>query len=211
MCGVIGQSGKLNGASTHIGVYKCYACRKPFTAKVGTVFESSHLPQRHWLQAIYLIASGNKGTSTNQLQRTLGITIKAAWFLSHRIREATRDCGMDLFGVTGSPVEVDETFIGNKEPRQKGQKRKLGRTHKMKALSLVDRATGKARSIDLKVTTLIPILRANIALNAKADGNKEKAKVGRTETKARLAAVERPGAIGAFHRNNEAVGGRRDR
>lgn len=47
-CGVIGQSGKLNGNSTRIGVYKCYACRKPFTVKVGTVFESSHLPMRKY-------------------------------------------------------------------------------------------------------------------------------------------------------------------
>jgi transposase-like protein len=42
-CGVIGKSGPLKGNSTRIGVYKCYACRKPFTFKVGTVFESSHI------------------------------------------------------------------------------------------------------------------------------------------------------------------------
>ena len=35
-CGVIGQSGKLSGKSTRIGVYKCYACRKPFTVKAKT-------------------------------------------------------------------------------------------------------------------------------------------------------------------------------
>lgn len=70
-CGVIGQSGKLDGASTRIGVYKCYACRKPFTVKVGTVFESSHIPLRLWLQAIHLIASSKKGISSN-LCRHLG-------------------------------------------------------------------------------------------------------------------------------------------
>ena len=52
-CGVIGQSGKLNGKSTRIGVYKCYACRKPFRVTVNTVFESSHIQLRVWLQAVF--------------------------------------------------------------------------------------------------------------------------------------------------------------
>jgi transposase-like protein len=74
---------RLASAST-----KCYDCRKPFTVKVGTIFESSHIPMRLWLQAIFLIASSKKGISSNQLHRTLGITLKSAWFMSHRIREA---------------------------------------------------------------------------------------------------------------------------
>src|SRR5215470_4139666 len=77
-CGTIGESTKLAGKSTRIGVYKCRACRKPFTVKVGTVFESSHISMRLWLQAIYLIASSKKGISSNQLQRTLGVTIRSA-------------------------------------------------------------------------------------------------------------------------------------
>ena len=90
-CGVIDRSGVLGGTSTRIGVYKCYDCRKPFTVKVGTIFESSHIALRLWLQAIFLIASSKKGISSNQLHRTLGITLKSAWFMSHRIREAMRD------------------------------------------------------------------------------------------------------------------------
>lgn len=78
----------MGGASTRVGVYKCYDCRKPFTVKIGTIFEASHIPMRLWLQAIFLIASSKKGISSNQLHRTLGITLKSAWFLSHRIREA---------------------------------------------------------------------------------------------------------------------------
>jgi len=50
-CGVVDRSGPLKGKSTRIGVYKCYACRKPFTVKVGTIFEDSHVPMRLWLQA----------------------------------------------------------------------------------------------------------------------------------------------------------------
>src|SRR6476660_5167958 len=77
-CGGVERIGKLAGKSTRIGVYKCYDCRKPFTVKIGTIFESSHIPLRLWLQAIFLIASSKKGISTHQIKRTLGITIKSA-------------------------------------------------------------------------------------------------------------------------------------
>ena len=79
-CGVVDRSGALQGKSNRIGLYKCYACRKPFTVKVGTIFESSHIAMRDWLTAIHLICSSKKGISSHQLHRTLGITLKSAWF-----------------------------------------------------------------------------------------------------------------------------------
>ena len=93
-CGSFERIGKLKGKSTRIGVYKCYACHKPFTVKVGTIFESSHIPLHIWLQAIVLMTASKKGISSNQLHRTLGITLKSAWFLSpshsrgHALRQA---------------------------------------------------------------------------------------------------------------------------
>src|SRR5229473_5405722 len=70
--------GKLQGKSTRVGLHKCYACRKPFTVKMGTVMESSHVPVRVWLQAMYLMCSSKKGISTRQLQRTFRIGLKTA-------------------------------------------------------------------------------------------------------------------------------------
>lgn len=170
-CGCVERIGKMGGKSTRIGAYKCYNCRKPFTVKVGTIFESSHIPMRLWLQAIFLISSSKKGISSNQLHRTLGITLKSAWFMSHRIREAMRSGDLSQFGSDGGAVEVDETFIGrdfNKKP--KGEKKGRGYEHKNKVLSLVDRTSGQARSVvvdDLKASTLIPILQENIAREAR--------------------------------------------
>ena len=113
-CGVVGNAAKLAGKSTQIGVYKCRACRKPFTVKVGTIFESSHIELHKWLQAMHLLCSSKKGISTHQLHRTLGITLKSAWFLSHRIREAIHDGSLAPLGGNNA-VEADETFIGRKE------------------------------------------------------------------------------------------------
>lgn len=170
-CGVIGRAGKLQGASTRIGVWKCYDCRKPFTVKVGTIFESSHIKLHLWLQAIFLIASSKKGISANQLHRTLGITLKSAWFMGHRIREAMRENGLPVFGEGGGSVEVDETFIGHEKTiKPKGEKKGRGYHHKNKVLALVDRESGKARSLvvdDLKASTLLPIIQANVARKAR--------------------------------------------
>lgn len=170
-CGGCERISKMGGKSTRIGAYKCYNCRKPFTVKIGTIFESSHIPMRLWLQAIFLIASSKKGISSNQLHRTLGITLKSAWFMSHRIREAMRSGDFSPFGSNGGAVEVDETFIGNdftKKP--KGERKGRGYEHKNKILSLVDRTTGQARSVvidNLRAATIIPMLEANIAREAR--------------------------------------------
>jgi transposase-like protein len=121
-CGVIDRSAPLKGKSSRIGLYKCYACREPFTVKVGTMFESSHIQLRDWLTAIHLICSSKKGISANQLHRTLGITLRSAWFMGHRIREAFRSDSLAPMGGAGSVFEVDETFIGNKAdmPKHRG-------------------------------------------------------------------------------------------
>ncbi|MGH9828504.1 MAG: transposase, partial [Blastocatellia bacterium] len=82
-CGSI--SGKhYDLRKTRIGLRKCSDCRKQFTVKVGTVFESAHLPLHKMLQAVYLLCSSKKGISSHQLHRILGIQYKSAWFLSHR-------------------------------------------------------------------------------------------------------------------------------
>ena len=83
-----GKVGKLKGKSTRRGTYKCYTCRRPFTVKIGTVFESSHLKLHLWLQAIYLVSFARKKLTVRQLQQTLGIGLKTAWILNRRIRRA---------------------------------------------------------------------------------------------------------------------------
>lgn len=123
-CGGVERVSKMKGASTRIGTYKCYQCRKPFTVKVGTIFESSHVPLHLWLQAIFLMASSKKGISSNQLHRTLGVTLKTAWFMSHRIREAMRSGDLAPMGGAGKIVEVDETYYGEQAERKPSAQRK---------------------------------------------------------------------------------------
>lgn len=160
-CGVVGEAGKLNGKTTRVGLWKCYACRKPFTVRMGTVFESSHIEMHKWLQAIYLLSSSKKGISTNQLHRTLRISLKSAWFLSHRVREAMLTLNPEPMGGAGAIVEIDETFIGRKEGVPVGP----GYNHKRAVMTLVERGKG-SRSFHVDATSakdLLPIIKKHVA------------------------------------------------
>ena len=83
--------GRLSGKTTRMGLRKCYVCKKPFTVRMGTIFEDSHLPLHLWLQIIHLMCASKKGISTRQIQRMLECSMKTAWFLTHRIREAMKE------------------------------------------------------------------------------------------------------------------------
>jgi transposase-like protein len=96
------------------GLYYCAACRKPYTATVGTVLEDSHVPISKWTMAIFLICSSKKAISAHQLHRMLKVTYKTAWFMAHRIRFSF---GGDKTKLTGT-CEVDETFVGGKGETQ---------------------------------------------------------------------------------------------
>ncbi len=146
-CGGTDRNSPMNGKSTRIGTYKCYDCRKPFTVKIGTIFESSHVKMHLWLQAIFLIASSKKGISSNQLHRTLGVTLKTAWFMSHRIREAMRDGNMGPLGGNGEIVEADETYFGQRADKRTTKtsgapfikKGKSGPSNKRAIIGLIER------------------------------------------------------------------------
>src|SRR4051812_22911525 len=171
-CGVIGKARPLNGVKDkkgreRIGLKKCYACRKQFTVRVGTVFEASHVPLHMWFQAAYLMCSGKKGVSSNQLHRTLGVTLKTAWFMSHRLREAMRVLKMEPLGGEGRAVEIDETYVGGLEKNKHRSKRKhvgTGGAGKEAVFSLVERGGGvRSRHVaDVTAATLRPILKAQV-------------------------------------------------
>lgn len=157
---------KMAGKTTRMGLHKCNECRKPFTVRMGTIFESSHLALHLWLQVIHLMAASKKGIATRQIQRMLDCSMKTAWFLTHRIREAMRDGGLAPFGQGGGAVEVDEAFIG----RKKGVPMKGAYHHKMAVLGLVDRESGRARffHVDKAAGSIIqPIVLANLSREAR--------------------------------------------
>ena len=154
-CGVVGGHYALKGKAHRPGLWKCKDCREQFSVTVGTVFERSKIALHVWLQAVYLLCSSKKGMSAHQLHRTLGVTYKTAWFMSHRIREAFNDGAQGPLGGAGKIVEADETYFGTENDQsraaQKGPDGKRARGGKMhnamnKIVSLVER-DGAVRSL----------------------------------------------------------------
>lgn len=153
------------------GRYRCgnSKCRKDFTVTTGTVMERSHIPLRKWVEGFAIMCESKKGVSSLELQRHLKISYKAAWFLSHRIREAMREGGMEpppMLGGGGKIVEADETYYGE-IPEAKRRKvttsgrpyTKGGRTGpatKRVVLSLVERH-GKVHSFHIATADKVTV------------------------------------------------------
>src|SRR5437762_12067188 len=102
-------------------------------------------------------APRKRGSPTRQLQRTLGCSMRTAWFLGMRVREAMRDLGIaeDPIGGQNQYVEADETYVGGKAANRKGKI-----PAKTIMVSLVERG-GKVRSFpvaNVTAQTLKPIL-----------------------------------------------------
>lgn len=166
---------KIEGKTARLGLRACAECRQQFTVKVGTVFESSHIPLHKWFQAAHLMASSKKGISAHQLHRTLKVTYKTAWFMAHRLREAMRDGDLSPMGGSGKIVEADETYFGNVEKSKRRTKTTSGRpftksgkpgpSNKRAVVSLVERG-GNVRSFHVENAdkfTVTQIVRENIA------------------------------------------------
>ena len=87
-CRSSARVGKLDGASTRLGTYKCYSCRKAFSLVHGTVMSSSHVPAHKWLQAIYLTEGGTRSMRPHRLQQILNVSLKTASSMMRRLSEA---------------------------------------------------------------------------------------------------------------------------
>ena len=92
-------------------LWKCKACKKQFSVKVGSIFEDSAIPLDKWLCSIWLIANSKNGISSHELGRSVGLTQKSAWFVLHRVRLAMQTGSFKKFE---GEIEVDETFVGGK-------------------------------------------------------------------------------------------------
>jgi transposase-like protein len=85
-CGEHQRIGRLNGFTTTIGTWKCYACRKPFSARRNTLFEGSHIPVHVWLQGLYILAGTDFQIGAKRLATILGLSLRSAFLIKQKVQ-----------------------------------------------------------------------------------------------------------------------------
>src|SRR5687767_8383557 len=68
-CFNVRQMHSRDGGRNARFLWRCYDCKKQFTVRVGTVFEDSRIPMRHWCYAFWAACSSKKGVSALQIKR----------------------------------------------------------------------------------------------------------------------------------------------
>jgi transposase-like protein len=151
----------------------CKGCKKQFTVKVGTIFEDSPIGLDKWMTAMWAIVNCKNGVSSYELGRMIGVTQKSAWFMSHRIRVALQQDTKLTFGSEGSPVEVDETFIGGKARNMHKSKRlrmkvREGNHAKTIVMGMLERGGQVKATVlaDRKAKVVQPIIREHVSKGA---------------------------------------------
>jgi transposase-like protein len=140
--------------------WKCYACRKQFSVKVGTIFEDSAIGLDKWMIALWMLCNCKNGVSSYEIARATGITQKSAWFVLQRLRLVLKTVAVHAMGWTRKdPIEIDETYIGGK-PRNMHAKRRMAlgdKDHKTIVMGMLSRDTREVRATvipDAKRATL---------------------------------------------------------
>jgi transposase-like protein len=138
-------------------------CHAQFTVRVGTVFEDSRAPLRHWCFAFWRSSTSKKGISALELHRQTGLSYKTCLFMLHRIR-----CAMDATDIEplGGTVEIDEVFIGGKPRRFHGSRftDKHLKDRKTPVIGMMER-NGRVRPrvvADVTGNTLKSVIDANV-------------------------------------------------
>jgi transposase-like protein len=105
-----------DGTRNNRYLWRCRACGEQYTVRIGTVFEETRIPLRHWAYCFWRACSSKKGVSALEIRRHCQISYKSALFLMHRIRFAMADDSPSPEKLGGT-VEYDETYVGGK-PRK---------------------------------------------------------------------------------------------
>jgi len=88
--------------------FKCARCRKPFSARRGTVMERSNVQTGAWLWAMTLYLSGPSRGLPARIQRDCGVSYKTAWSMVRRMNNSTDDPVLRALRQAQGPLPTPE-------------------------------------------------------------------------------------------------------
>ncbi len=144
-------------------LFYCKTCDYQFTVTAGTIFNDSHLPLSKWFMATLLLCEAKKGMSACQMQRTLGISYKTAWYLCHRIRAAMVESQKPMLD---GKIEMDETYVGGKAKPGSKKYGLTGRGTEKEIVIGIRQRNGELRMFhagDVKAGTIAQFIRENVS------------------------------------------------
>ncbi|HEY1759255.1 MAG TPA: IS1595 family transposase [Bryobacteraceae bacterium] len=149
-------------------LWRCRACGKQYTVRIGTVYEETRLELRHWCYAFWRASTSKKGVAALEIKRHCQISYKSALFMMNRIRFAMAPDPEET-QLTGI-VECDETYVGGKPRPGDGKNHKRGRgTSKTPVFAAVERNGRIRRRVVADVTgeTLKAAIREEVDIRAR--------------------------------------------
>jgi len=151
-CGKVTSHSRL----PKLPVYSCNRCGSHTHPMVGTIFERSRTPLKHWFYAMFLMSATRCGISAKQVQRETGVTYKTAWRMFRQIRSLLQESPKPMSGE----VEIDETYIGGRSHGKRGR----GAEGKTPVFGIAQRK-GKVSATatnNLKTATVYPIIKERV-------------------------------------------------
>lgn len=160
-CPACGKATKFHRVKSR-SAYSCQYCRKQVYPTANTIFHKTTVSLQLWFWAVYLVSSTRTGVSAKDVEREVGVSYPTAHRMLKKIRTLMSDA--DDEPLSGE-VEMDETYVGGRRRRPKGQhahgRPAAGDPVKTPVFGMVERG-GRVRATvvpDAKAATLMPHVR----------------------------------------------------
>lgn len=137
--------------------FECKDCRYQLSPLAGTIFHKSSTSLHDWFYAIYLFSVSKNGVSAKEIERSVQVSYKTAHRMAKQIRKLMADDEGKL-GGGGTPVQVDETFVGGRRRQQ------IARDNKVAVIGALEKdGRVRTRVIDYATsTTALKFLHENV-------------------------------------------------
>ncbi|BDT02561.1 IS1595 family transposase [Spiroplasma ixodetis] len=98
---------------------RCLKCHQTFSILTGTIFSKSQTPLISWFYLIFRWINTKHGIPSTDVAKELGVTLKTAWRMGHKIRSAIAK-QKPQFIVEGI-VQMDEMYLSHMGFKKQGR------------------------------------------------------------------------------------------